>query len=328
MKILFIGPTRIGDAVLSSGLLRHLVETHPGASITIVCGVPAAPLYEGVPNLERIIAVTKQRFARHWLEVWLQTAGTFWSLIVDMRRSLIPWSVLSRRRVIFRPNRSMVERKVVEMARTLGLENDPPAPYLYVPEPHTRRAEILLPEGQPVLAIGPAANWRGKTWPAERFVEMVERLTAAGGPRDAGIFPKARIAVFGGPDEVEATRPVVDSLPPDRIIDLVGSQPLLTVAACLARCKMYIGNDSGLMHMAAAMGTPTLGLFGPSRPEAYAPWGDHAAYVRTEQGYEALVGGPGYDHRRTDTLMGSLSVDAVVDAAAALWQSVERDMEH
>ena len=65
---------------------------------------------------------------------------------------------------------------------------------------------------------------------------------------------------------------------------------------------------------------PTVGLFGPSRPENYRPWGEHAVAVRTEKSYEELVGGPGYDHRTTDTLMESLTVDAVAAAVVALWQ--------
>jgi ADP-heptose:LPS heptosyltransferase len=67
------------------------------------------------------------------------------------------------------------------------------------------------------------------------------------------------------------------------------------------------------------MGTPTLGLFGPSRPEHYRPWGDHTAIVTTATPYDALVGAPGYDYRTTDTLMDSLTVDAALDAACRLW---------
>jgi ADP-heptose:LPS heptosyltransferase len=87
---------------------------------------------------------------------------------------------------------------------------------------------------------------------------------------------------------------------------------------------LFVGNDSGLMHMAAAAGIPTVGLFGPSRPENYRPWGDLAVAVCTEKAYEELVGGPGYDHRTTDTMMDSLSVDSVVTATVALWRKREQ----
>ena len=62
------------------------------------------------------------------------------------------------------------------------------------------------------------------------------------------------------------------------------------------------------MHIAAAVGAPTLGLFGPSREAHYAPWGPRAAAVRTAASYDELVGAPGYDHRTADTLMDTLTV--------------------
>ncbi len=81
---------------------------------------------------------------------------------------------------------------------------------------------------------------------------------------------------------------------------------------------MFIGNDTGLMHIAAAAGTPTLGLFGPSPVGQYAPWGPRAAFVCSADPPETMFG-PGFDHRTTDTLMDGLSVDAAETAAHRLW---------
>ncbi|MCZ6524539.1 MAG: glycosyltransferase family 9 protein, partial [Alphaproteobacteria bacterium] len=76
----------------------------------------------------------------------------------------------------------------------------------------------------------------------------------------------------------------------------------------------------GLMHLAAAAGTPTLGLFGPSKESLYAPWGAHTAVARTALSYDDIVGAPGYDYRRHESHMGSLSVDRVEAAAEARWR--------
>ncbi len=73
------------------------------------------------------------------------------------------------------------------------------------------------------------------------------------------------------------------------------------------------------MHIAAAAGAPTLGLFGPSPAEQYAPWGRCTEVVQTTTPREKLFG-PDYDHRTTDTLMDSLSVEAVEAAAVRLWR--------
>jgi ADP-heptose:LPS heptosyltransferase len=178
-------------------------------------------------------------------------------------------------------------------------------------------AGTLISPGVPVLAIGPAANWPAKQWRAERFAEVASRLTAASGP-----LPGSRVAVLAAPHERELAEPLLTALPPARRIDLVGRVDLLTAAAVLRRCAMFIGNDTGLMHIAAASGTPTLGLFGPSPVAQYAPWGPRTAWVRSADPREAMFG-PGFDHRATGTLMDGLSVDAAEAAARRLWHSVE-----
>jgi heptosyltransferase-3 len=165
-----------------------------------------------------------------------------------------------------------------------------------------------------VLAIGPAANWRGKQWHAERFAELTRRLTAPDGP-----LPGARVAVLAAEHERGQAAPLLASVPPERAIDLVGRTELLTAAAVLRRCTMFIGNDTGLMHIAAASGTPTLGLFGPSPVEQYAPWGRCTEAVRTTVPNEMMFG-PGFDPLTTDTLMESLSVDMAEAAAWRLWR--------
>ncbi|HEX7005700.1 MAG TPA: glycosyltransferase family 9 protein [Alphaproteobacteria bacterium] len=312
MRILFITSTRIGDAVLSAGLLAHLVERYPDARLTIACGPAAAPLFAAVPNLDRVIPVVKHRYGLHWLRLWLTCAPRFWSLVVDLRRSAFAYTLLARRRRIVGRTRPGVH-KLRQIAQTLDLM-EPPAPRLWTAAAHEQAAARLIPKGGgPVVAVGPTANWRGKQWPAGNFVALIARLTGPKGP-----FPNARVAIFAAGDERDQALPVIESVPPNRRLDLAGAVDLPTAFACLKRCDFFVGNDSGLMHLAAAAGIPTLGLFGPSRPEHYAPWGPRAAYVRTEKSYEELVEAPGYDHRTTGTLMESLTVDAALAAAEAL----------
>jgi heptosyltransferase-3 len=316
MRILFIGPSRIGDAVLASGLLNHLTATYPDARYTVACGEAAAPLFAGLPRLEQVIAMRKQSHSAHWWQLWKQVFKTRWSMVVDVRRSIIPWTIVARRRAILPVSPDAREHAVVSFARTFGLETDPPSPRLWATPENTDAARTLLPATGPILAVGPTANWIGKTWRAERFLETVERLTAH---TDDAILPGARVAVFGAGTERELAQPVIDGLSAGRCIDLVGRVDLLTAAACLQQCAFYVGNDSGLMHIAAASGLPTLGLFGPSRPERYAPWGPDAAWVQARETLEEMVARPGYDPDRTGTLMDSLAVDDVVHAAHDLW---------
>jgi len=112
---------------------------------------------------------------------------------------------------------------------------------------------------------------------------------------------------------------VLDALPRDRVIDLVGAVDLPTAAACLRRCALFVGNDSGLMHLAAAAGTPTLGLFGPSPADRYGPWGRHAAFVRTPESSAELLRRYAATGGTAGDLMDGLSLEAVVREAEALW---------
>lgn len=99
----------------------------------------------------------------------------------------------------------------------------------------------------------------------------------------------ARVAVFGAPHERAEAEPLLSAVGNDDLIDLVGNEHLLTSYAILKRAALYVGNDSGVMHMAAAAGAPTLGLFGPSPDVHYAPWGRMTAVVRTPESHEELM---------------------------------------
>jgi heptosyltransferase-3 len=267
VRILFITATRIGDAVLSTGLLDHLGRAYPGAEFTVACGPVAEGVFTRMPGLHRILVVDKRRYDRHWLTLWLQTVTTLWDLAVDLRGSALTLLLPARRRAIMRGGRRPGHR-LTHLAGTLDLR-DPPMPVTWTNAADQARAAALLPEGGPIIGLGPTANWSGKVWPADRFAALFRALA----------LPDARAAIFAGPGEAERAMaaPVLAALP--GAIDLAGCLSLPEAAACLARCRLFVGNDSGLMHLAAAAGAPTLGLFGPTPASEYAPSGRRTAAV-------------------------------------------------
>ena len=101
---------------------------------------------------------------------------------------------------------------------------------------------------------------------------------------------------------------------------------LLTAYACLRRARLFIGNDSGLMHIAAAAGAPTIGLFGPSDERRYAPWGDKAVAVRGPRSFDQFLA---IDPDLTQAIrhMSDLPVATVVKAAKALLTRTEPSAE-
>lgn len=290
MRILFVTANRLGDAVLSTGLLDHLIRTYPRARITVACGPVAAGVFQRMPNLERIVVIAKQPFGRHWLPLWAMAVTRWWDLVVDIRGSALSWLIPVRHRAVMRPSTGP---KTVQLAQVLGL-HQVPLPVVWFSAEDDARAASLLTPGRPVIVLAPTANWAPKVWPAERFVSLFQRLAASSVP---GAVP----AVIAGPGEAEAAmaEPVLRALP--NAIDLIGRLSLAEIAALLSRSSLFVGNDSGLMHLAAASGVPTLGLFGPTNAAEYGPAGPRAT---------ALCG--------PDTAMESLSVDAVVEAAARL----------
>ncbi|HEX6958957.1 MAG TPA: glycosyltransferase family 9 protein [Ferrovibrio sp.] len=319
MRILFITANRLGDAVLSTGLLSALLRQYPKARFTVACGPVAAGVFAAMPNLERLIVMEKKPWGRHWWELWKQVALTRWKLIVDLRGSGIGQLLMARRRRTFYGSGSRLH-KVIVLSQVLSLK-EPAAPTMWTGPAHERAAaELWSDDGRPVLALGPTANWGGKIWPGERFAALAARLTAPD-----GILPQARIAVFGGPGEEGLAKAALDLIPPERRLDFVGQLDLATTAAALRRCAMFIGNDSGLMHLAAASGVPTLGLFGPSRDQVYGPWGEKTAIVRTDLSYDEIVALPEYDYRKQHTYMTSLSVDKAQHAAEELWRYLQNE---
>ncbi len=316
MRILFITSTRIGDAVLSSGLLDHLIESDSHPDIWVACGVPAAPLFAETPGVKRVIPLQKKRVLDHWWHLWSRAIGRRWDLVVDLRGSALAWLLWTKERRVQRPS-SDGRHRVEQLAALLDL-TPPPAPKISISEATRARAAVTIPPGAPVLALGPTANWAPKQWPAERFIELTRRLTAPGAPLEG-----ARVAVFGAENERAMAQPLIDAIAKTRLIDLVGRVDVLNAYGCLTRCALYIGNDSGLMHLAAAAGIPTLGLFGPSPEKHYAPWGARTAWVRSTRSYEELwaeVEASGY---RPGNLMGDLTVDQVEQAVLALLRTAD-----
>ncbi len=313
MRVLFVTSTRVGDAILSTGLLGHLIDRYPEARITVACGPAAAALFEAVPNLERLVVLDKMVGSLHWLMLWATCVGRFWEVMVDLRNAPVTYLLVARRRHRIARGRTPGHR-VVRLAEVLGLGDDPPAPRLWLTAAHEARAQALIPDGPPVLAVGPTANWRAKTWRAEHFAALIGRLTGSD-----GILPGGRVAVFGRDDERPQALPVIEAVPEARRIDLIGRLDLLDAFACMKRSALYVGNDSGLMHLAAASGVPTVGLFGPSPEEHYAPWGPLCAVVSTPVPYPDIFP-PNFDHRTSDTLMDSLTVEAAEAAVRDLWE--------
>ncbi len=326
MKILFITATRLGDAVLSTGLLDYMNREWPQGKVTVACGPLPVSIFEGFPNVERVISVKKKPSHGHWIDLWRATAGTRWDMVVDLRNSAVSRLIWAKKRYIFGRHIDKSMHKVEQAAAVMRL-SAAPQPCLYFTQAQDGFADLLMGSKQQnvmTIGVGPSANWIGKTWPSKNFIEVIRYLTSRDGP-----MPDARVAVFAAPGEEAQALPVLESVPENKRIDGIAKGTPGEVGAALARCDFYIGNDSGLLHTAAAAGVPSLGLYGPSYPHLYAPWGEHTGYACTPKTYDELVDFEGYDPKTLKmTLMDGLSAKDVVRILQGFEPLYERVGQH
>jgi lipopolysaccharide heptosyltransferase II len=177
-------------------------------------------------------------------------------------------------------------------------------------------AEKLHHLPRPLLAIHPGAGWETKRWPAEKFAEIARRFAGA-------------VVVVGSASERQLAAGVVDvaGSPHKPVLNLTGETSLKQLAALLGAADVVVSNDSGPMHLAAAMGTPVVALFGPSDPRRYGPLIAEARVLRVDLpcapcGQVRLP--PERCRGHVPDCMDGISVAMVVAAADQLLHSASR----
>ena len=273
-KVLFVTSNRIGDCVISSGILREISRQIPGAQITVACGRPPAPFFRSAPGVERVIVLDKKKAAGHWVDLWRQVVGTRWALVIDIRGSALAYLLNADRRIVYNRRWETGLPKVEMISRLMGAPT-PLEPELFIDDHARAEAAAIIDPALaatpgPIIALAPIAHQPGKSWPADRWGQLVEMLKAE--PRFAGW----RFMPVGGPGDRPPATPALQAAGP-RAIDFVGKGDILASAAAIDRAALFVGNDSGLMHVAAAAGKPTLGLFGPTEWWLYGPRGPRTA---------------------------------------------------
>ena len=302
-RLLFIAPSPLGDALLTTGVLRHFMDVDRPDQVHVACGAVSAPVFSALTP--HVTVIKKQPYARHWWHLWKHYAPLRWHRVVDMRGSAFSYTLWARHRHRFvKPKGFETQHKVKQIAASFGL--NPLSLTLgpwYGPQ-HQAEAAPYLGKA-PLLCLAPFATWVGKEWPLERFRELALRLTD-------GPLRGATVVLMGAPNETERVHPFLADWPADRpLLNLVGRLSLPALFVVLQNAALAVCNDSGLMHLAAASGVPTVGLFGPSPDQWYAPWGPNGHVIRTQEPYDDLINKA---HAGVSgSLLSSISVDRVYD---------------
>ena len=273
MRILLITLSNIGDAVMTTPVMERLHQLYPEAVLDLVADRRSSRLFAACPYVGEIHHKDKKKGWRGVLALVRRLRRRRYDLIVDLRTDGLALLLRGRRRLMKWGRSPRGPHAVEDLAAIIApidAEARIPPMRLWLDETSRAQAEAMLASlpGRRWLALAPGANSDHKIWPAERFSELANRL---GEHFDACVL-------LGSP----ADRPRCAAVARDLVLprlDLSGETDLLTAAAVLDRMRLFVGNDSGLGHMAAAMATPTVTVFGPGRPERYHPWGPRARWV-------------------------------------------------
>ena len=274
-SILLIRYSALGDVVLATSLVAPLRQKFPGVRIEWVTEAAYAGLLEGV--VDRVIPVSRKDGSSR-AAVLHEVKGRF-ELAIDLQNKL--WSIRVARAAAPKRLRFVRRTALQALGSLVGRDvilNDAPQVELYaraaqlesagalqlrVNAEAKARAAQLMP-GEKWVAVAPGAAWANKRWPAARLAEVAKALRADG----------YRIALVGGPMDGELLDVVRAGCAPEA--DLT-AEPLTGVAAALERVQLLIGNDSGLVHVATALGRPALALFGPTSVKRWGPRAPGAA---------------------------------------------------
>ncbi|MBX9615597.1 MAG: glycosyltransferase family 9 protein [Caulobacteraceae bacterium] len=264
--ILYIAEADAEAAVLSSGVLAHLVDAVPHADFTVVGSAASAPLFADTPRLHRLIVL--DRTGRwDWIALWNQVRTTRWGLVVDMRGTKFSERLQRQKRAVRGPDQPGLH--AVELAARVLQLDTVPAPRLFFGDETRAAADTLIGAGEgPILAVAPGADWIGKRWPAERYARVAAPLLAEGGALAGG-----RLMIVGEEADRDAAHAIRLAVPRTRVIELQGRLTRLQTAAALSRASLYIGADSLWTQLAVAAGVPSVGVFGPSDDSRVGPWG-------------------------------------------------------
>jgi heptosyltransferase II len=262
MSIIVLAPNWLGDAIMALPAIRDVRRHFAGQPLSIAARPSIGAVFRAVPGIDRIIILGPEKessqlkadigillpnsFRSAWI---LKRAGVKerWGYRSDFRGPLLTRPVRKPRgRVSFPEYYS-------HLVRQLGMETGPLTARLHVPA-ETRAAALSLLQqhgwqpGQPLVGIAPGAAFgHAKRWPPKRYAELAAQLIGAG----------TACVILGRSEDRDAARDI-------RGIDLIGKTDLMTLMGVVSHCDVVAANDSGALHLAAGLGVPVVGIWGPT----------------------------------------------------------------
>jgi heptosyltransferase-2 len=310
-RLLILRLDRIGDVVLSTPVLRAARTAWPGAFIAMMVRSACRDVVDGHPDLNAAIVYDKEGAHKSALS----TLGFAWGLrryrfdtaLVlhpSNRAHWIPWLAGIPRRIGYdRKQPWLLTHRIphdkhegqkheseyaLDMLRIFGIEPGTPQPFVAVDPAAKARIDQLLRtahigSGARLVAVHPSASCVSKRWAPERFAQVADQLTAKNG---------ISICLIAGPQDRSFAQ-AVERCMQQRVSNLAGQLSVRESAALLARCRLLISNDSGPVHLAAAVGTPVVDIFGRNQaglsPKRWGALGQGHVVLHKEVGCEVCL---------------------------------------
>lgn len=303
-KILVRSTNWIGDAIMTTPAVRTIRRNYPEAEIALLALPWVADIFSASPHVDRIIPYDRNgehagvtgkfrlasqlRNEKFDAAILLQNAfeaafiTTLASIPVragyttDGRGILLTHGVKKSRDIGLRHQVHYYQ----EMLQGLGLVPGPDELELHLHQDDKKWAGEFLhdlgkSETAGLVGLNPGAAYGpAKRWPAEKYGELASLLCDD---------PDIMVAVFGTADDREAAAAIAGKVgDPQRVVDLTGRTSLGQAMAMINRCNVFVTNDSGLMHVAAALAVPTVAIFGSTDHVATGPYSDNASTVRSD----------------------------------------------
>jgi len=280
----------LGDVVLTSSFLRSVHQLFPQAAIDFVVRDDLQEVAQALPSVSNVIPVPRKSSLWALLRLAKELAATEYDHVFDLHRSLrsrilvrhmhqqlrggfdkqslARWLLIQTHRDYYAHlggTKTLRERMLQPLQR-MGLQPTLHPSRLVLPASAREQAQQLMNptnERQSAwIALAPGALWASKQWPSSRYRELAEQLLAK---------ETHRLILVGGSREQELCAGIAAGLSP-RVLNVAGQLDIPQTAAVLQRCQYAVVNDSGLSHIAEAVGCPVLALFGPTSPRfGYAP---------------------------------------------------------
>jgi lipopolysaccharide heptosyltransferase II len=302
-RILVKGTNWVGDTILSFPAVYALRQQFPNAHITVLTRSRLADLWKANPSIDEVLPYDMPSGVRRILGE-LQIARLIKQKTIDLA-VIFPRSFSSAlmvfvggvpRRIGYKSEGRgllLTERIActaellsrhrmyyyLHLIKQLGSYPSPPLPSLALNGTQERWADTFLSDsglkGEVLVGLNPGATYgEAKCWPPERFTELGRRLI-----KDKG----ATILIFGSsrPQEKVLNATIARGIS-EGCLNLSGKTSLLQLAALLRRCRLLVTNDTGTMHVAAAIGTRVLAIFGPTDPRTTSPLGKGHVVIRRE----------------------------------------------